>query len=90
MRLTNHRIELWAHLVSEHCNAIGFDLPMDQLRETHQHEHHGPGGIRNHPETSRAYSLKKIGKVLSELEDTFSGEYAADTQAHGGGFGGSD
>lgn len=69
VRLHNARIELWAHLVSEHANAIGFDFTHEELKAMHTHEHNGPGGIRNHPEDRRNYSLKKLGKVLSELED---------------------
>lgn len=62
------RMALWAHLVSEHCAIIQPTAKPKELRELHAHEHHGPGGIRNHPEDSRDYSLKKMGKVLSEVE----------------------
>lgn len=63
------RIALWAHLVSKHCAIIDLDSPMVDLEDLHQHEHNGPGGIRNHDEKSRSFSLKKLGEVLSESED---------------------
>lgn len=66
--ISNKRIRLWAHIVSEHCNAIDMNWPLSEYVEYHNHEHFGPGGIRNHPVKSRKYSLKKLGQVLSELE----------------------
>jgi len=69
MRLKNDRIELWAHLVSEHASIIGFDLSVEELKAMHVQEHNGPGGIRNHSESLRNYSLKRLGRVLSESEE---------------------
>jgi hypothetical protein len=70
VRVGNKRIELWAHVVSEHANCIGpMALSLAELENQHRHEHHNSGGIRNHPEASREYSLKKLGEVLSESED---------------------
>jgi len=68
-RVKNKRVELWAHLVSEHATCLDLDFTFSDLEDMHEHEHHGPGGIRNHPEASRKYSLKRMGDVLSELED---------------------
>ena len=68
-RWDNARFKLWAHCVSEHCNILDIDVPMDDLVEYHDSEHEGPGTIRDHPKQSRAYSLKKIGEVLSEAEE---------------------
>jgi hypothetical protein len=69
MRIRNYRVELWAHIVSEHANCVGPTATLEQLEEYHRNEHKGPGTIRNHPEASRAYSLKKLGAVLSESEE---------------------
>jgi hypothetical protein len=66
---TEDRIKLWAHIVSQHASMLSPETPLDVLIDAHEHEHDGPGTIRNHPRDSRTYSLKKLGKVLSEAED---------------------
>lgn len=63
------RLGLWAHLISEHAGIFGLDLTMAELTEIHEHEHDGPGTIRNHPRVSRVASIAKIGKVCSEIEE---------------------
>lgn len=68
-RVKNKRIELWAHLVSEHAGIWALDSTFKNLVEAHDHEHEGPGTIRNHPKESRRYSVKKLGEVLSESEE---------------------
>ena len=68
-RVRNSRIELWAHLVSAHAGIWRLDSTFEDLKDSHDHEHEGPGTIRNHDPKSRAYSLKKLGEVLSESED---------------------
>ena len=68
-RWINARFLLWAHLVSEHATILDIDFPMDALVEMHDHEHAGPGTIRNHPKEDRSYSLKRLGEVLSEAEE---------------------
>lgn len=62
------RLTLWAHLVSAHATIVPVQATLDELIDMHEHEHNGPGTIRNHPRESREYSLKKIGRVLSESE----------------------
>ena len=59
---------LWAHLVSEHRAIVDVEAGIDELVEQHQHEHRGPGGIRDHIESARTYSLKAIAEVLSESD----------------------
>lgn len=61
------RLELWAHIVSEHCNAAPPGSVASML-DYHESEHEGPGTIRNHDPHSYHYSLRKIAAVLSELE----------------------
>jgi len=79
------RLELWAHIVSEHCNMAPPGSVSDML-DYHEHEHRGPGTIRNHDENSLHYSLRKLAKVLSELEpeddDPYEGSFreAADNE----------
>jgi hypothetical protein len=64
---TVDRLELWAHIVSEHCNMAPPGSVADML-DYHEHEHEGPGTIRNHDPNSYHYSLRKLAKILSELE----------------------
>lgn len=64
---SEERLELWAHIVSEHCNMAPPGSLMAML-DYHDHEHEGPGTIRNHDHASRHYSLRKLAEVLSELE----------------------
>lgn len=79
------RLELWAHIVSAHCNCAPPGT-LNSMLEYHEHEHNGPGGIRNHPEESRHYSMRKIAEVLGELEpeddDPYEGSFreAADNE----------
>lgn len=63
MKVKNTRLKLWCHLVSVHkCIIDPFGTLLD-LNELHEHEHDGPGTIRNHPRADRSYSLKKLGEV---------------------------
>lgn len=68
--IKNPRIELWAHLVSEHAVCLNFNWTMKEYEDHHDYEHKGPGTIRNHPKNSRVYSFKKIGEVLAEQDGT--------------------
>ena len=68
MKVRNSRIALWAHCVSEHAAILSPDALMSDLEDYHAAEHRGPGTIRNHDASSRAYSLQKLGRVLSEAE----------------------
>ena len=61
------RLELWAHIVSEHCNMAPPGSIASML-DFHEGEHEGPGTIRNHDPNSYHYSLRKLAAVLSELE----------------------
>lgn len=69
-RVRNPRVELWAHLVSQHAAIVPLDETYAALKDLHEHEHKGPGTIRNHPEGSRAYAFQALGKVLAEDEYT--------------------
>lgn len=67
--MKDERIALWAHCVSKHAAILSPETSYEDLLDYHQHEHKGPGTIRNHPEDSREYSLKKLGIVLSEADE---------------------
>jgi hypothetical protein len=65
---SNARMALWAHCVSEHAAILSPEISFRDLEKYHDHEHGGPGTIRNHERSSRDYSIKKIGQVLSEAD----------------------
>jgi hypothetical protein len=65
---TEDRLVLWGHIISQHASCVGLDMTLEELIKLHEHEHDGPGTIRNHPRTSREYSLHKIGQVLIESD----------------------
>ena len=62
------RLTLWAHIVCKHASCIGFDSPLETLIEIHEHEHRGPGTIRNHDPASRDADVATLIHVLSEAE----------------------
>ena len=64
--IRNPRIELWAHCVSEHAAILDLKATMEELADFHDHEHRGPGTIRDHDKSSRKFTLKTLGQVLSE------------------------
>lgn len=67
------RILLWAHIVSKHAAILDPDTPMEDLTDLHEHEHDGPGTIRDHDRKLRTFNLKRLGQVLSEADDEDSG-----------------
>ncbi len=67
---TRDRLSLWAHVVSSHACMLNPMASMTEMVDYHEHEHDGPGTIRNHPREDRSYNLKKIGEVLSEAEES--------------------
>jgi len=67
--MSNERMKLWAHSVSEHSAILSPMMSLSELRKYHEHEHNGPCTIRNHDRDKRNYSLHKIGRVLSEADE---------------------
>lgn len=58
--------DLNLHLISAHCYAGGFhDSPQDAA-DNHQHEHDGPGTIRNHDLGDLFWDAEKIATVILE------------------------
>lgn len=69
-RLTEVRYsDLALHLVSAHCNAAGLNNTRAEALDNHHHEHHGPGGIRNHPTDDLFFDVDKIATVLLECTE---------------------
>lgn len=66
------RVMLWAHVVAVHgaCIGPGPATSLKDLTEYHDREHQGgnPGTIRGHSLDDRSYTLKDLGKCLSEAE----------------------
>lgn len=71
----NDRLSLWLHLVSAHATILRGNLTFEELQALHQHEHDGPGTIRDHDRASRSYYLREIGKVLSEADPRFGSDF---------------
>lgn len=67
-KVKEDKLKLWAHIVSKHACRMGTDAPLKELLDFHDREHHGPGGIRNHPVADRSSSLMRISHVLGEGE----------------------
>lgn len=63
------RTVLWAHVVSAHACIMSPTTSLEDLLDYHHGEHNGPGGIRNHDEADRSFTLKKMGEVLIESDD---------------------
>lgn len=57
------------HLVSAHCNGAALGMTEAQALDSHDHEHHGPGGIRNHDEDDLFWDAEKVATVIIECAD---------------------
>ena len=76
------RLALWAHLISEHATCIGLDLPLADLVEIHEHEHDGPGTIRNHPREWRNANVARIVATLAESDSGLPSMNDSDLRLH--------
>lgn len=63
--------DLSLHIVSAHCNGAGLNNTHADLLDDHHHEHHGPGGIRNHPYDDLFWDVEKIATVLIECAEMY-------------------
>jgi hypothetical protein len=64
------RLTLWAHLVSRHACGIDTSATFDELVALHDHEHDGPGTIRNHPLEDRSVDDQALARVLAEVAES--------------------
>jgi hypothetical protein len=55
------------HLISEHADGAAVMRPLKDNQDAHEHEHDGPGTIRNHDRLSLHYDEAKKAEVLAEL-----------------------
>ncbi len=62
------RLTLWAHIVAKHACIMATAATLEELIDYHDHEHQGPGTIRDHDRASRETSLHRLGAVLIEAE----------------------
>jgi len=81
-RPNEDRLTLWAHLISEHSSCIGLDLPLADLVEIHEHEHDGPGTIRNHPREWRNANVARIVATLAESDSGLPSMNDSDLRLH--------
>lgn len=57
------------HTIGVHCNAAAIsERSFAELRDQHEHEHFGPGGLRNHSYTDLSYDAATVEEVLEEAE----------------------
>lgn len=61
--------DLNLHLVSAHCNGAGLTNTHAEAIDSHHHEHHGPGGIRNHPFDNLFFDVDKIATILIDCAE---------------------
>lgn len=54
------------HIYYRHKNAAGRDLTDGEAIDFHHHEHHGLGGIRNHPEESAAWTAEDVAQMAAD------------------------
>lgn len=62
--------ELVMHLISAHADPLAVCRSYADNLDQHEHEHRGPGTIRNHSPASRFFNAVKIELVLEECEDS--------------------
>lgn len=60
--------DLAMHLVGEHADGMAVARPRAENAGQHEHEHDGPGTIRNHPRGWLGYSPARVEETLEELE----------------------
>lgn len=65
--------ELAMHLISAHADPRAVCRSYVDNADVHQHEHDGPGTIRNHERGRLNFSEAKIEEVLEELEAEYDG-----------------
>lgn len=58
--------DLSLHLVSAHCNGAGLANTEADTIDMHEHEHDGPGTIRNHPRKDLFWDEEKVVAILIE------------------------
>lgn len=54
------------HLVGVHKNAAALGNDLGANWDEHHREHHGPGGLRNHPYSDLGYDEAELAAVLAE------------------------
>lgn len=57
------------HLLSSHCLVNAAELRDHEVADAHEHEHNGPGTIRNHPREDHSWTVDKVHLVLDGMRD---------------------
>jgi hypothetical protein len=57
------------HLASRHADGMALQRSLAENRDVHQHEHDGPGTIRNHDRDDLAYDDQAVRQILAELAE---------------------
>lgn len=56
------------HLISKHADSMAIERSHKDNEAQHDHEHDGPGTIRNHPRDWLGWDEHEIEAVLEECE----------------------
>lgn len=57
---------LWLHLVSRHADPMAVTRSGPDNEDQHEHEHRGPGTIRDHPVGDLSFNTVTAKHVLAE------------------------
>lgn len=66
--------DLRLHLLARHCLINAATLADHAVIDAHEHEHDGPGTIRNHPRDDHSWTVEKVNDVLADLRDDWEGQ----------------
>lgn len=55
------------HLASRHADGLALTRTLADNQDAHQHEHDGPGTIRNHPREDLSWDGEKVDQVVAEM-----------------------
>jgi hypothetical protein len=67
--LVPHDWALAMHLISAHCDSMAIERTPAENKDQHEHEHDGPGTIRNHPRNWLGWDENEIERTLEECEE---------------------
>lgn len=57
------------HLASRHADGMAVSRPLADNQEAHEHEHRGPGTIRDHDPEDLSWDQERLDQVVRELAE---------------------
>jgi hypothetical protein len=55
------------HLASRHADGMALARPLADNQDAHEHEHDGPGTIRNHDRDDLSWSGEQVEQIVAEM-----------------------